>query len=93
MEVSFDIRYHEIVVKEDIPGLPFAWRDKIKRSIENRLATHPEAYGKPLRQSLKGYRKLRVGDYRVIFRIERTTVKIFIIEHRSVVYKIIRQRI
>ena len=90
---AFEIRYHKLVVKEDIPRLPSTQRDKIKRAIEDRLTTHPEAYGKPLRQSLKGYRKLRVGDWRVIFRVEGRKVKIFIIEHRSVVYKIIRQRV
>lgn len=91
--MSFDIRYHELVVKEDIPHLSSGWREKIKRAIEGRLTLHPELYGKPLRQSLKGYRKLRVGDWRVIFRIEGDSVKIFVIEHRSVVYKIIKQRI
>lgn len=93
MEVSFDICYHELVVKEDIPRLSLEWREKIKRAIENRLTTRPEAYGKPLRQSLKGYRKLRVGDWRVIFRIDGKTIKIFIIQHRSVVYKMIQKRI
>jgi len=91
--VSFDIRYHELVVKEDIPSLPSVWRKKIQRAIESRLTVRPEAYGKPLRQSLKGYRKLRVGDWRVIFRIEKKTVKIFIIQHRSVVYNMIQKRI
>jgi len=91
--MSFDIRYHELVLKEDIPLLSLEWREKIKRAIENRLAARPEAYGKPLRQSLKGYRKLRVSNYRVIFRIEGKTVKILIIKHRSVVYKMIRKRI
>lgn len=93
MGVIFDIRYHKLVVKEDIPGLPSMWREKIKRAIENRLTTHPETYSKPLRQSLKGYRKLRVGDYRIIFSIERTKVRIFLIKHRSVVYKMIQQRL
>ena len=91
--MSFDIRYHELVRKKDIPRLSLEWREKIKRAIENRLATRPEVYGKPLRQSLKGYRKLRVSNYRVIFRIEGKTVKILIIQHRSVVYKMIRKRI
>ncbi|TSC75302.1 MAG: cytotoxic translational repressor of toxin-antitoxin stability system [Parcubacteria group bacterium Gr01-1014_30] len=91
--MSFDICYHELVVKEDIPRLSLEWREKIKRAIENRLTTRPEAYGKPLRQSLKGYRKLRVGDWRVIFRIDGKTIKIFIIQHRSVVYKMIQKRI
>ncbi len=88
-----DINYHELVVKEDIPRLSSEWKKKIKHAIEDRLTTYPEMYGKPLRQSLKGYRKLRVGDYRIIFRIEGNVVKIFIIEHRSVVYKTIQKRI
>lgn len=91
--MSYGISYHKLVVEEDIPTLPSQWRVKIKRAIEERLMERPEIYGKPLRQSLKGYRKLRVGDYRVIFRIERAIVKIFMIEHRSVVYKIIKKRI
>lgn len=91
--MSFDIRYHELVRKEDIPRLSSEWREKIKRAIENRLTTRPEAYGKPLRQSLKGYRKLRVGDYRVIFRIGGRAVKILIIQHRSVAYKMVQKRI
>ena len=82
----FKIVYHHLVVRNDIPKLSKEWKIKIQRAIEEKLTTHPDLYGKPLRRSLKGYRKLRVGDYRVIFRIESTTVKILIIQHRSVVY-------
>jgi len=82
----FNIIYHHLVVQNDIPKLSNEWREKIKRTIEGRLRIHPDLYGKPLRRSLKGYRKLRVGDYRVIFRIEKNTVKILIIQHRSAVY-------
>jgi mRNA interferase RelE/StbE len=32
--------------------------------------TAPQEYGLPLRKSLGGYWKLRVGDYRVVFKIE-----------------------
>lgn len=91
--MSFEIRYHEAVVSDDIPKLSQEWRDTIKNTIEKKLATSPEVFGKPLRHSLKGYRKLRVGDYRVVFRIERNIVKIFVIQHRSVVYKILKKRI
>ncbi len=91
--MSFEILYHELVIKKDIPCLSPEWKKKIKRAIEKKLAFHPEIYGKPLRKSLKGYRKLRAGDYRVIFGIEENTVKIFIIQHRSVVYRMIQKRI
>lgn len=82
----FNIVYHERVTSHDIPQLAPEWKKRIKRAIEERLAVEPNLYGKPLRRSLKGYWKLRVSDYRVIFRIEKSTVKIFVIQHRSVVY-------
>jgi mRNA interferase RelE/StbE len=42
---------------------------------------------------LKGHRKLRVGDYRVIFRIEGTVVLVLAILHRSVIYQRARTRL
>lgn len=90
--MSFEIRYHETVVSQDIPKLSEEWRNTIKDAIEKKLSHNPEVFGKPLRHSLKGYRKLRVGDYRVVFRIEKDTVKVFVIQHRSVVYKILKKR-
>ena len=88
----YDISYHRLVVSDDIPRISTEWREKIKRAIEERLATQPDLYGKPLRRSLKGYRKLRVGDYRVIFKIEKNKIKVLVIQHRSAVYKAIHQR-
>ena len=88
----FEILYHHKVVSDDIPKLSANWKAKIREAIEKKLVTHPDLYGKPLRRSLKGYRKLRIGDYRVIFRIEEKTVKILIIGHRSIVYKEINKR-
>jgi mRNA interferase RelE/StbE len=41
----------------------------IKRAIEERLATQPETYGKPLQRTLKGYWKVRIGDYRVFLKL------------------------
>lgn len=91
--MKFDVRYHQLVVKEDIPKLSSSWREKIRSAIEEKLTTHPELFGKPLRRSLKGYRKLRVGDYRVVYRIESSAVKIFVIQHRSAVYRAVEKRV
>lgn len=91
--MTYILHYHELVMKEDIPTLSAEWRDRIRIAIEDRLTTYPEKYGKPLRRSLKGYRKLRVGDHRVIFRIERQSVKVFVIQHRSCVYKTAEKRL
>jgi mRNA interferase RelE/StbE len=84
----YEILYSDEVIKEDLPKIGEPWKSKIKKAIELKLMVRPEVYGKPLRRSLKNYRKLRVGDYRVIFRIEEQKVKIFVIQHRSVVYSI-----
>ncbi len=88
----FKIIYHPLVVRDDIPKLSAEWKAKIQKTIEERLIINPEVYGKPLRRSLKGFRKLRVGDYRVIFLLEKNLIKIFIIQHRSVVYDQINKR-
>lgn len=93
MEIRFAIKYHLLVAKSDIPKLSSTWKDKIKTAIEEKLTVYPELYGKPLRYSLKNYRKLRVGDYRVIFRIEKQMVKILVIQHRAVAYKTAGKRI
>jgi len=45
----------------------------------------PEKYGVPLRKTLKGYWKLRVGDYRIIYKISSNTIYLLAICHRSIV--------
>ena len=93
MGMSFEIVYHEAVVAEDIPKLSTTNKKRIKSVIKEKITTEPEIFGKPLRRSLKGYRKLRVGDYRVIFRVEKKMVKIFCIGHRSTMYREIIKRL
>jgi mRNA interferase RelE/StbE len=88
----YRIVYHQRVVSQDIQKLASREKKKIQRAIEQRLTGRPDLYGKPLRRSLKGYRKLRVGDYRVVFRIEEKTIKVLAILHRSVVYDVAQKR-
>ena len=77
-------------MKEDIPKLPKRVQKTIKQAIEERLMVDPIGFGKPLRYSLKGHRRLRVGDYRIVYRIdaENSTVIIIAIKHRKEVYDI-----
>ena len=86
MAVTFIVQYHSDVVHKDIPALSATSKLRIRIAIEEKLTIAPETFGKPLRQSLRGYRKLRVGDYRVVFSIDGTRVRILAILHRSVVY-------
>ena len=84
----FSIIYLESVVEDDIPVLPKNIRATIKRAIENRLAIDPVGFGKPLQYSLKGHRRLRVSDYRIVYRIDnkKKEVLIIAIKHRRDVY-------
>ena len=82
----YKILYVAKVVKDDIPKISGLYKNRIKQAIETKLVSEPDLYGKPLRKSLRGYFKLRVGDYRIIFRIENAKVKIFAIAHRRIVY-------
>lgn len=85
--MTYRVEYLQSVVRKDIPGLSGAARERIKSANEGKLTTRPVEFGKPLRHSLKGARALRVGDYRVIYRLEPpSTVVILKIGHRRDVY-------
>lgn len=90
--MPFELRYHPDVRSIDLPLINTKLKDRIKNAIETRLATAPHQYGEPLRKTLKGYWKLRVGDYRVVFKIVRNEVYIFGIIHRKKVYEMIEKR-
>ncbi len=85
--MEFKLIYHHDVVKRDIPALPKTMRIRIKTAIEKRLATRPESHGKPLKHTLHSLWSLRVGDYRVISRIDGDEVAILKIGHRRDVYR------
>jgi len=91
---SYRVGYHPAVAKKDIPALPKAVREKIKKAVEQRLMTEPLRYGKPLRFSLKGHRRLRVGDWRIVYRIDERDKKVIvlIICHRKDVYASLSSR-
>jgi mRNA interferase RelE/StbE len=68
-------------------------RERIRRAIESRLMTAPQEYGLPLRKSLGGYWKLRVGDYRVVFKVEGEVVSVLGIRHLKNIYDEVPGRI
>lgn len=83
----YKIEYGEDV-EESLEKIPKNIRERIKKGIEQRLSTAPFDYGKPLEGQWKGHRRLRVGDYRVIYKIFEEKIVVFIVEidHRKSVY-------
>jgi len=91
VSLAFGLVYHPDVYK-DIARLDERFKKRIRVAIESRLALAPHQYGEPLRKTLKGYWKLRVGDYRVVFKVSGNEVWILGIIHRKEVYEKIGKR-
>jgi mRNA interferase RelE/StbE len=86
MKPAFEICYHPDVAGKDLPRISSVPRNRIQKAIEAKRSTAPHEFGAPLRRTLKGYWKLRVGDYRVIYKVDKSTVIIFRIGHRREIY-------
>ena len=91
--MPFEIRYHPYVKDVDLPLIDAKMQRRIKTAIETRLMTAPHHYGEPLRKTLKGYWKLRVGDYRIVFKIMDQEIYILGIIHRKKAYEKIGKRV
>lgn len=90
----YRIIYHHQVVEVDIPRLG-SMASRIKEAVYKKLTSQPELYGERLRGTLKGYWKLRIGDWRVTYEIfnDKQELEIFGINHRSDDYRTIIKRL
>jgi mRNA interferase RelE/StbE len=83
--VEFDDR-----ARRELRKLDRRTQQDILRYLRERVAGSPDPrqFGKPLRMNLAGLWRYRIGDYRVICRIEehRLVVLVLTVGHRSEVY-------
>jgi mRNA interferase RelE/StbE len=86
------IRYHHEALTRDLPRLDPSIRAIIRKAVNTKLAASPEIFGKPLKGTLKGLWSLRVGDWRVIFRMQDREVLIVTIGHRRDVYDYLKKK-
>ena len=86
--MPYVVVYHPAVLSDDLPAINRNLQVRIRRAIEQRLATEPVRYGGPLHSELKGYWKLRVGDYRVVYEMVGQEVRVLRIDHRKDVYNV-----
>lgn len=91
--MPFKLVYHPDVRAIDLPKLDRKIKERIRKAIESRLAVAPHRYGEPLRRTLKGYWKLRVGDYRVVYKLSGNEVWILGIIHRKEIYDRVKTRL
>ena len=91
--MGYRLLYHPAVIAEDLPAINRNLQIRIRQAVERRLATEPTYYGEPLRHQLKGYWKLRVGDFRILYQLVGQEVWILRIQHRKDVYDVPPQRL
>lgn len=70
----------ELVFDEDFKDIDRLDQQKIIKSIRKKLTIDPERYGNPLKGDLKGLWKLRVGQYRVIYKVKIDRVSVYVIK-------------
>jgi len=84
------IAFHPDAAKE-FSKLDRAIAARIIRTLETRIAAlgDPRSLGTPLKGEHEGYWRWRIGDYRVVARIEdeRITVLVVRVAHRREVYR------
>jgi len=76
----WQIKVHHLVVDEDFKKISKHDQSIILKTIYKKLSVAPEKYGSPLRKELKGYWKLKISHYRVIYRIDKNTVKVLVLK-------------
>ena len=84
--MKYRIEYGEFIDWKSFRRLPANDKERIRLMIEQKLTLEPTHFGKPLRNPLFGLWSLRVGDYRVIYRIMKDVVRVEVIGHRSTIY-------
>ncbi len=82
--MAYRISYKKSVQK-DLAALSKAEARRVLDKIEKELTSRPDNCP-PLKGVFAGLRKLRVGDYRVIFVVQEEEVLVLRIGHRRDVY-------
>ena len=74
------VSIHRLVIDEDFKHISRHDQSIILRTIRKKLSTAPDRYGSPLRHDLKGFRKLKISDYRVVYKIEQKEIKVYVVK-------------
>jgi mRNA interferase RelE/StbE len=87
--VSWAYRVEESALRE-LKNLGPSVAAEIFAYLDTRISgsTDPRQFGKPLRGPLKGFWRYRVGDFRILCRLEQGILTIVVISvgHRSKIY-------
>lgn len=78
--MNYTLAYHPNVRKQDLVGLDERIKMKIRTFLTIKLIMAPELFSTPLKVSLRGHRKALVGNYRILFRVQKSVISILAIQ-------------
>ena len=76
--MTWEIIYHKDV-DEDLEGVGPSAARRIILTINEKLTKAPEKFGAPLSNNLKNFRKLRIGDFRVVYQVLNKKLIVFVL--------------
>lgn len=76
--MTWKVFYH-YDVEEDLKSVGAAASRRIVRAIDTKLVAAPLDFGAPLSGNLTDFRKLRVGDYRVVYQVRENAVMVLVL--------------
>jgi mRNA interferase RelE/StbE len=76
----YKVLIDELVFSEDFKKIDRPNQKRIIKAIREKLSSNPKEHGKHLGSDLKGYWRLRVGPYRVIYQVLESEVMVYVIK-------------
>jgi mRNA interferase RelE/StbE len=72
------ILYHHLV-EEDLESVGPSAARRIVKTVDTKLTRSPMDFGLPLSGNLANFRKLRIGDYRVVYQVREKTIIVYVL--------------
>jgi mRNA interferase RelE/StbE len=76
--MKWKIIYHKDV-DDDLKSVGPSAAKRIIKTINQKLTSEPEKFGAPLAHHLRDFRKLRIGDFRVVYQVFEQKVIVFVL--------------
>ena len=76
--MNWTIIYHRDV-ESDLESISPSAARRIMRTIDTKLTKAPLQFGAPLSGKLVNFRKLRIGDYRVVYKVVDAKVTVYVL--------------
>lgn len=76
--MTWRILYHH-EIEDDLLSIGSSAARRIVKAIDSKLVQAPMKFGAPLSGNLANFRKLRVGDHRVVYQVYEKTVLVFVL--------------